>query len=217
MALSRSTTQQHCTLECFDRSRLHFNANAQWALAPLKEKQARSSGPTKQALQDLWQAVIRPTESAAHYQMQLAHLERPNWKQYAEEQRAKEAPKEDKEGGTLTCPRCGWVAEDAAAYKKHKCPAKQRGPKAKAKGKAKAQSKQAPKPKATPTANSGKGTTTDEGPGESPAPSTKAPRRSGDPPAPPSPPPLPPPAEPPSDALEPAAQCFFFQQQQAAH
>ena len=133
VALSRSPTQKLCTLECFDNSSLHFNANARWALVTLKEKLARSSGPNKQALQDLWQAVIRPTESAAHYQMQLAHMERPNWKQYAEEQRAKEAPKEEDEGGALTCPRCGWVAKDAAAYKKHKCPAKQRGPKAKAK------------------------------------------------------------------------------------
>ena len=81
VALSRSPTQELCTLECFDRSSLHFNANAQWALATLKEKQARSSGPTKQALQDLWQIVIRPTESAAHYQIitisthGAAHLE----------------------------------------------------------------------------------------------------------------------------------------------
>ena len=77
VALSRSPTQKLCTLECFDNSSLHFNANARWALVTLKEKLARSSGPNKQALQDLWQAVIRPTESAAHYQMQLAHMERP--------------------------------------------------------------------------------------------------------------------------------------------
>ena len=216
VALSRSPTQKLCTLECCDSSSLHFNANARWALVTLKEKLARSSGPNKQALQDLWQAVIRPTESAAHYQMQLAHMERPNWKQYAEEQRAKEAPKEEDEAGVLTCPRSGWVAEDAAAYKKHKCPAKQRGPKAKAKGKAKAQSKQAPKPKAKPRANGGKGTATEEGRGEVPAPAAKTPRRGVDPPAAPSPPPLPPPAEPPSADLEPAAPCFFFQRQQAA-
>ena len=215
VALSRSPTQKLCTLECFDKSSLHFNANAQWALVTLKEKLARDGGPSKPALQDLWQAVIRPTESVSHYQMQLAHLERPNWKQYLEEQRAKEAPKEDEEGGTLTCPRCGWVAKDDAAYKKHKCPSKRRGPKAKAKGKAKAQSKQAPKPK--PKANGDKGSTAEEGRSEATAPSTKTPRRGVDPPAPPSPPPLPPPAEPPSDDLEPAAPCFFFQQQQTAH
>eukprot|EP00435_Cladocopium_sp_Y103_P033302 s1242_g8.t1 len=148
--------------------------------------------------------------------MQLAHMERPNWKQYQEEQRAKEAPKEDEEGDTLTCPRCGWVAKDAAAYKKHKCPAKQRAPKAKAQGKAKAKSKQAPKPKAKAKAKDGKGPTT-EGPSEAPAPSTKTARRGLDPPPPSSPPPLPPPAEPPTPDLEPAAPCFFFQQQQAAH
>ena len=215
VALSRSPTQELCTLECFDSSCLHFNANAQWALVTLKEKLARNSRPSKPALQDLWQAAIRPADSAAHYQMQLAHMERPNWKQYREEQRANEAPKEDEQGGTLTCPRCGWVAKDDAAYKKHKCPAKQ--PKAKAKGKAKAQSKQAPKPKATPKAKGGKDTTTQEGPGEAPPPATKTAKRGVDPPAPPGPPPLPPPAEPPSDDLEPAAPCFFFQQQRAAH
>ena len=215
VALSRSPTQKLCTLECFDSSCLHFNANAQWALVTLKEKLARNSGPSKPALQDLWQAVIRPADSATHYQMQLAHMERPNWKQYREEQRANEAPKEDEEGGALTCPRCGWIAKDNAAYKKHKCPAKQRGPKAKAKGKVKAQSKQAPKPKATPKATGGKGSTAEENPSEAPAPATKAPKHGVDPPAPPSPPPLPPPADPPPPDLEPPAPCFYFEKQQA--
>eukprot|EP00435_Cladocopium_sp_Y103_P032891 s2382_g8.t1 len=215
VALSRSPTQKLCTLDYFDKS-----------IAMLKEKQARSNGPNKQALQDLWQAVIRPTESAAHYTMQLAHMDRPNWKQYIEEQRAKAAPKEEDEGGTLTCPRCGWVAQDGIAYKKHKCPAKTKNPTPKAEGKAKARSKQAPKPTAKPKAKPAakpKADTKDDkdptikGASNTPTPAAKVPRRGLDPPAPPSPPPLPPPADPPLPDLEPAAPCFFFQQQQAAH
>ena len=51
-------------------------------------------------------------------------MERPNWQQYIEEQRGKEAPKKGAEGAAMICPRCGWVAKDAAAYKKHKRSAK---------------------------------------------------------------------------------------------
>ena len=216
VALSRSPTQALCTLERFDEASLHFNANAQRALVVLMERQARSSGPRRASLQQLWEDVVRPAESHGYYQQLLHHLPRPNWQEYDEEQRAKAGPAENeaakKNGGKLACPRCGWVADDDAAHKKHKatCPAK-KPPRPKAK------TKQAPpKAKAKTKATQSKGPTTEEA-DEGSTPAAKAPRRGLDPPAPPSPPPLPPPADPPPPDLEPAAQCFFFQRQQAAH
>ena len=162
VALSRSPTQDLCTLEKFDKDSLRFNVHADWALTTLKLKQAKSNGPRKEALQHLWQEAIRPDKTASFYELKLGHMEPPNWKQYVDDQRAKGAPeKEAVEGGTLTCPRCGWTAPDAAAYKKHKCPSKAKAaPKAKGKAKAKAQAKakakaksEEPTAKAAPKAN----------------------------------------------------------------
>jgi hypothetical protein len=217
VALSRAPTQELCTLERFDRESLKFNANAEWALTTLKARQAKSTGPSKQALQELWQQAIKPAQSTTHYQLQLAHMEPPNWKTYAEEQRAKGAPeKTGGKSGTLTCPRCGWTADDADGYKKHKatCPAKKpRQPKAKAKAKAeaKAKAKAKPKPKASPKKRPADAPATEQ----PPAKASKAERfPMSDPDV---DPPLPPPADPPPDDLPPPAQCFFFQRQEAAH
>ena len=223
VALSRSPSMELCTLEAFDRASLQFNRLADWALATLKLKQAKSSGPKKEAQHSLWQEIIFPAETASFYELKLGSMEPPNWKQYVDEQRAKDAPKEDGgEAGTLTCPRCGWVADSPYAYKKHKCPAKAKSKakaaptakgkaeskakaaptaKGKAKSKAKAGSKPAPKPKASTGHPS----------------NTAAPTGPGSTAFPDSPPPLPPPANPPSPSLPPPAPCFFFQQQQAAH
>ena len=213
VALSRSPTEKLCSLECFDRSSLHFNANAQWALVTLKEKQSRSSGPRKAALRQLWEEVVLPPEGHKHYKTLLHHLPPPDWKAYDEEQRAKSAPDSkdgSKAGGKLTCPQCGWTADDAAQYKKHNraCPAKAA---AKAKTKAAAKAQQAAKAKAKPKAKS-KSTERAASPTSPPA---KANRRGYDPPAPDSPPPLPPPADPPPPDLEPPAPCFYFEKQQA--
>ena len=212
VALSRSPTQKLCSLERFDKSSLRFNANAQWALVTLKEKQARSSVFRKAALQDLWEKVVRPTESHAYYKALLQTLPRPDWRLYDEEQRAKGAPAEkeahDAEG-KLTCPRCGWVAGDAPQYKKHRssCPARST---------AKAKAKRAPTPKAKPAASQGKRFTSNPSSAAAPPPPAKAPRSEDEATAPDSPPPLPPPADPPPPDLEPPAPCFFFQRQQAA-
>ena len=222
VGLSRSTTMELCTLEAFDRASLHFNVHADWALTTLKLKQAKSHGPRKEALRSLWQEVVFPPQTASFYELKLGHMEPPNWKQYVDDLRAKDAPKEDGgEGGTLTCPRCGWVADSPFAYKKHKCPAKKAkgkatepkaNPKAKAKAKAKAESKPAAKPKAKASARQRISL-----PPET-QPSTKPPAMGlGSAAFPDSPPPLPPPASPPSPSLPPAAPCFFFQRQQAAH
>lgn len=217
VALSRSPTQKLCTLECFDRSSLHFNANAQWALVTLKEKQSRSNGPRKAALRQLWEEVILPPEGHEHYKTLLHHLPPPDWKAYDEEQRAKSAPdsKDDsKGGGKLTCPQCGWTAEDAAQYKKHKraCPAKAT---AKAKTKAAAKAQQAAKAKVKSKAKAKAKSKSPERAASSTPPPAKANRRGYDPPAPDSPPPLPPPADPPPPDLEPPAPCFYFEKQQA--
>ena len=89
VALSRSPTQDLCTLEKFDRDSLKFNVHADWALTTLNLKQAKSNGPRKEALQHLWQEVIRPGEAASFYELKLGHMEPPNWKQYVDDQRAK--------------------------------------------------------------------------------------------------------------------------------
>ena len=213
VALSRSPTRSLCTLECFDASSLRFNANAQRALVTLKEQQARSCVVRKAALQDLWEKVARPAESHAYYKALLQTLPPPDWRLYDEEQRAQGGPaeKEAHEAeGKLTCPRCGWVADDAMHYKKHRssCPAKFA---------AKAKAKRAPKPKAKPNASQGKRSTSRLSSAAAPPPPAKAPRSEEDEAsAPDSPPPLPPPADPPPPGLEPPAPCFFFQRQQAA-
>ena len=204
VALSRSPTQDLCTLEKFDKDSLKFNVHADWALTTLKLKQAKSNGPRKEALQHLWQEAIRPDKTASFYELKLGHMEPPNWKQYVDDQRAKGAPeKEAVEGGTLTCPRCGWTAPDAAAYKKHKCPSKAKAaPKAKGKAKAKAQAKakakadsKGPTAKAAPKANvERKRFSLCLGPAAEPA-GKKARTQ--------------------PNSRE--APCFFFQQQEAAH
>eukprot|EP00913_Durusdinium_trenchii_P021087 g19816.t1 len=141
VALSRSPTKDLCTLERFDPKSLRFNANAEWALLKLKAKQAQSTGPRKPALQELWQEVIRPTEDAAYYQGKLACATPPDWKAYAEEQRLKDLEVEEGKAGSLTCPKCGFVATDTTNYKKHGrvCPAKnKKSQRPKVAGKAKA-------------------------------------------------------------------------------
>ena len=137
VALSRSPTQSLCTLEKFDEESLRFNANAEWALTNLKLKLAKRGGPARAGLQDLWRQVIQPAEDVAHYEDRLKMTQPPNWKRYSEEQLALSAAEREEGGGSFACPRCGWVADSAAAYKKHKCPAK------------KAKAKPAPKPKQT--------------------------------------------------------------------
>ncbi|CAK9033287.1 ATP-dependent DNA helicase PIF1 (DNA repair and recombination helicase PIF1) (PIF1/RRM3 DNA helicase-like protein), partial [Durusdinium trenchii] len=141
VALSRSPTKDLCTLERFDPKSLRFNANAEWALLKLKAKQAQSTGPRKPALQELWQEVIRPTEDAAYYQGKLACATPPDWKAYAEEQRLKDLEVEEGKAGSLTCPKCGFVATDTTNYKKRGrvCPAKnKKSQRPKVAGKAKA-------------------------------------------------------------------------------
>ena len=215
VALSRSPTQSLCTLEHFDKSCLRFNVNAQRALVILKEQQARGGAFRKAALQDLWEKVVRPAESHAYYKALLQTLPRPDWRLYDEEQQRAQGGPAEKEAhaaeGKLTCPRCGWVADNAVQYKKHRpsCPARSAA-------KAKAKAKRAPKPKAKPNASQGKRSTSRPSSAAAPPPPAKAPRSEDEAPAPDSPPPLPPPADPPPPGLEPPAPCFFFQRQQAA-
>eukprot|EP00435_Cladocopium_sp_Y103_P012508 s558_g3.t1 len=205
VALSRPPTQSLCTLECFDRSSLCFNANAQWALLTLKEQQARGCPHSKAGLQELWDKVVKPAESHEHYKALVQTLPPPDWRLYDEEQRAKGAPAEQDADtpaeGKLACPRCGWVADDAIQLKKHRSSCSARS---------------TAKAKAKPKASQGKRSTSEPASASAPPPPAKAPRSEGEAPPPDSPPPLPPPADPPSPGLEPPAPCFFFQRQQAA-
>ena len=99
-----------------------------------------------------------PAESHAYYKALLQTLPRPDWRLYDEEQQRAQGGSAEKEAhaaeGKLTCPRCGWVADNAVQYKQHRpsCPARSAA-------KAKAKAKRAPKPKAKPNASQGKRST----------------------------------------------------------
>ena len=95
VALSRSPTQQLCTLERFQRESLKYNHYAAWALAQLKSKLAKSPGPKQQGLQELWDSVVRPAHGHDHYEMLLESMQPFNRRTYLEEQRAKDAPADD--------------------------------------------------------------------------------------------------------------------------
>ncbi|CAE7251706.1 unnamed protein product [Symbiodinium natans] len=95
VALSRSPTQQRCTLERFQRESLKYNRYAAWALAQLKSKLAKSPGPKQQGLQELWDSVVRPAHGHDHYEMLLESMQPFNRRTYLEEQRAKDAPADD--------------------------------------------------------------------------------------------------------------------------
>ena len=51
-------------------------------------------------------------------------MEPPNWKCCGGEQLALSNANKTESGGSFACPRCGGIANSAAAYKKHMCPAK---------------------------------------------------------------------------------------------
>ena len=153
-------------------------------------------------MRELWEAVIKPKETAEHYKAKLAGMAPPNWKAYAEEQRALDHEADGKKAGTLTCPRCGWTAADAKLLKKHKpkCPAKKTRAKAKAKAKT--------KPKATPKSQAAADPKTQSNRNKR--------KRAEAEPAPEALPPLPPPPGPPP-APPAEERPAFFQRQRAAH
>ena len=221
VALSRSPTKDLCTLESFHAKSLVFNIHAEWALTSLKAKLASSPGPKNERMRELWEAVIKPKETAEHYKAKLAGMAPPNWKAYAEEQKALAQETNGKKGGTLTCPRCGWTAADEKLLKNHKpkCPAKKT--RAKAKAKAKSKPKATPKSQAAAAPKSqpsrpllGNAVQQSQPPKRNKRKRTEEPAATAHPmPVPKALPPLPPPAESPPEAVP----VQFFQRQRAAH